>query len=88
MRMWLLTGRTLAAKQSVVRVIAGERLTEFAALEALLIPFRQQHRRDARPRWDAGSVAGFVDKMNQARGQAPPEAHDVSLTLPGSPFRP
>ena len=53
-----------AAKQSVVRVIAGERLSEFAALEALLIP-SGNNIAETLARWDAGSVAGFVDKMNQ-----------------------
>ena len=35
--------------QSVVKVAAGEKLTERQALEAMLIPSWQQHRLDAGP---------------------------------------
>jgi serine-type D-Ala-D-Ala carboxypeptidase (penicillin-binding protein 5/6) len=53
--------------QSVVRVRAGERLTERQALEALLIP-SGNNIASMLARWDAGSEAAFVAKMNaQAR---------------------
>ena len=50
--------------QSVVPVKAGEQLTEFEALEALLIP-SGNNIAETLARWDAGSVAAFVAKMNQ-----------------------
>ena len=53
-----------ASKQSVVPVIAGEHLSEFAALEGLLIP-SGNNIAETLARWDAGSVPGFVDKMNK-----------------------
>jgi D-alanyl-D-alanine carboxypeptidase (penicillin-binding protein 5/6) len=54
----------LADQQSVVRVRAGEQLSQFAALEALLIP-SGNNIAETLARWDAGSVAAFVSKMNQ-----------------------
>jgi D-alanyl-D-alanine carboxypeptidase (penicillin-binding protein 5/6) len=54
----------LADQQSVVPVVAGERLSEFELLEALLIP-SGNNIAETIARWDAGSVPGFVDKMNQ-----------------------
>jgi D-alanyl-D-alanine carboxypeptidase (penicillin-binding protein 5/6) len=53
-----------ADQQSVVRVAAGEHLSEFAALEALLIP-SGNNIAETLARWDAGSVSAFVAKMNQ-----------------------
>jgi serine-type D-Ala-D-Ala carboxypeptidase (penicillin-binding protein 5/6) len=53
-----------ADKQSVVEVTAGETLTEFEALEALLIP-SANNIAETLARWDAGTVAAFVTKMNQ-----------------------
>src|SRR5579859_4279024 len=53
-----------AQKQSVVKVVAGEQLTEMQALEAMLIP-SGNNIAETLARWDAGSVAAFVDKMNQ-----------------------
>jgi D-alanyl-D-alanine carboxypeptidase (penicillin-binding protein 5/6) len=53
-----------AQDQSVVPVTAGERLSEFEALEALLIP-SGNNIAETLARWDAGSVSGFVAKMNQ-----------------------
>ena len=53
-----------AEQQSVVPVTAGEQLSEFEALEALLIP-SGNNIAETLARWDAGSVAGFVTKMNQ-----------------------
>ena len=49
--------------QSVVRVSAGERLTERQALEAMLIP-SGNNIADMLARWDAGSGGAFVVKMN------------------------
>jgi D-alanyl-D-alanine carboxypeptidase (penicillin-binding protein 5/6) len=54
-----------AENQSVVRVAAGEQLSEFAALEALLIP-SGNNIAETLARWDAGSVAAFVAKMNES----------------------
>ena len=53
--------------QSVVRVAAGEKLTERQALEAMLIP-SGNNIAWMLARWDAGSEGAFVAKMNaQAR---------------------
>jgi serine-type D-Ala-D-Ala carboxypeptidase (penicillin-binding protein 5/6) len=53
--------------QSVVEVVAGETLTEWQALEALLIP-SGNNIADLLATWDAGSLPAFVAKMNgQAR---------------------
>jgi D-alanyl-D-alanine carboxypeptidase (penicillin-binding protein 5/6) len=49
--------------QSVVRVAAGEKLTERQALEALLIP-SGNNVASLLARWDAGSEAAFVARMN------------------------
>jgi serine-type D-Ala-D-Ala carboxypeptidase (penicillin-binding protein 5/6) len=54
----------MAEQQSVVPVRAGEHLTEFEALEALLIP-SGNNIAETLARWDAGSVPAFVAKMNQ-----------------------
>ena len=56
--------RDKAGGQSVVQVIAGEHLSEFDALQALLIP-SGNNIAETLARWDAGSVSAFVDKMNQ-----------------------
>jgi serine-type D-Ala-D-Ala carboxypeptidase (penicillin-binding protein 5/6) len=57
----------LAAGQSVVLVRAGERITERQALEGLLLP-SGNNLAELLARWDAGSQAAFVAKMNaQAR---------------------
>lgn len=53
-----------AEQQSVVPVTAGEQLSEFQALQALLIP-SGNNIAETLARWDAGSVAAFVTKMNQ-----------------------
>lgn len=53
-----------AEGQSVVPVSAGERLSQFDALQALLIP-SGNNIAETLARWDAGSVAAFVIKMNQ-----------------------
>lgn len=52
-----------ADMQSVVEVRAGEQLSEFQALEALLIP-SGNNIADTLARWDAGSTDAFVAKMN------------------------
>ncbi len=53
--------------QSVVAVVPGEKLTERQALEAMLIP-SGNNIASMLARWDAGSEAAFVAKMNaQAR---------------------
>ncbi|SRR6266702_459503 len=49
--------------QSVVQVAAGEKLTERQALEAMLIP-SGNNIAALLARWDAGSEAAFVAKMN------------------------
>jgi serine-type D-Ala-D-Ala carboxypeptidase (penicillin-binding protein 5/6) len=53
-----------ADHQSVVPVAVGERLSEYQALEALLIP-SGNNIAETLARWDAGSVAAFVEEMNQ-----------------------
>src|SRR5579862_3798901 len=52
-----------AQDQSVVRVAVGEKISEYAALEGLLIP-SGNNMAETLARWDAGSVAAFVAKMN------------------------
>ena len=49
--------------QSVVKVAAGEKLTERQALEAMLIP-SGNNIASLLARWDAGSEAAFAAKMN------------------------
>jgi D-alanyl-D-alanine carboxypeptidase (penicillin-binding protein 5/6) len=49
--------------QSVVPVVAGERLTELQALQALLLP-SANNIADVLARWDAGSKERFVARMN------------------------
>lgn len=53
----------LADKQSTVRVLAGEQLTELQLLEGMLIPSANNYAETA-ARWDAGSIDRFVTKMN------------------------
>ncbi len=53
-----------AQQQSVVAVEAGEVLTEYQALQAMLIP-SGNNIAETLARWDAGSVPAFVDLMNQ-----------------------
>jgi len=54
----------VADQQSVVPVVVGEQLSEFQALEALLVP-SGNNIAETLARWDAGSVTAFVAKMNQ-----------------------
>jgi len=58
----------LAQGDSVVAVTAGEGITEYQALEATLLP-SGDNIVDILAQWDAGSLSGFVAKMN-ARAQA------------------
>ncbi|HEY2594516.1 MAG TPA: D-alanyl-D-alanine carboxypeptidase [Chloroflexota bacterium] len=53
-----------AQQQSVVLVRAGETLTEHQALEAMLIP-SGNNIAETLARWDGGSIAAFVAKMNE-----------------------
>src|SRR5690348_16380788 len=53
-----------AQGQSFVAVQAGEVLSEYQALQAMLIP-SGNNIAETLARWDAGSVPAFVDKMNQ-----------------------
>jgi serine-type D-Ala-D-Ala carboxypeptidase (penicillin-binding protein 5/6) len=53
-----------ADQQSVVPVREGEELSEFQALEAMLIP-SGNNIAETLARWDAGTVPAFVTKMNQ-----------------------
>jgi serine-type D-Ala-D-Ala carboxypeptidase (penicillin-binding protein 5/6) len=57
------TDRRLGQGESVVRVAAGERLTERQALEALLVP-SANNIAVVLARWDAGSESRFVARMN------------------------
>lgn len=57
------TAQRRALQQSIVPVAAGERLTERQALEALLLP-SANNIAVVLARWDAGSIANFVAKMN------------------------
>ena len=54
----------LQQKQSVVAVQAGEVLTQYQALQAMLIP-SGNNIAELLARWDAGSVPAFVDRMNE-----------------------
>ncbi|WP_238005408.1 D-alanyl-D-alanine carboxypeptidase [Dactylosporangium sp. AC04546] len=58
----------LASGESLVQVVAGEVLTERQALQALLLP-SANNIAHILARWDAGSSAAFVTKMNQAAAQ-------------------
>jgi serine-type D-Ala-D-Ala carboxypeptidase (penicillin-binding protein 5/6) len=49
--------------ESTVPVAAGERISERAALEAMLLPSANDMARIL-ARWDAGSISGFVSRMN------------------------
>lgn len=53
----------LQGQQSVVKVEAGETLTELQVLEGMLIP-SANNLAETIARWDAGSATTFVGKMN------------------------
>jgi serine-type D-Ala-D-Ala carboxypeptidase (penicillin-binding protein 5/6) len=57
------TDRRAGQGESVVPIAAGEQLTERQALQALLLP-SANNIAAVLARWDAGSVQGFVDRMN------------------------
>jgi serine-type D-Ala-D-Ala carboxypeptidase (penicillin-binding protein 5/6) len=57
------TDRRLGQNESVVPIAAGEQLTELQALQALLLP-SANNIAAVLARWDAGSVEGFVARMN------------------------
>jgi D-alanyl-D-alanine carboxypeptidase (penicillin-binding protein 5/6) len=57
------TDRRAGQGESVVPIAAGEQLTELQALQALLLP-SANNIAAVLARWDAGSVEGFVDRMN------------------------
>jgi serine-type D-Ala-D-Ala carboxypeptidase (penicillin-binding protein 5/6) len=59
------TDRRLGQEESVVPIAAGEQLTERQALQALLLP-SANNIAAVLARWDAGSVEGFVARMNAA----------------------
>ena len=57
------TDRRRGQQESVVSIAAGEQLTERQALQALLLP-SANNIAAVLARWDAGSVARFVVRMN------------------------
>ena len=57
------TDRRRGQEESVVSIAAGEQLTERQALQALLLP-SANNIAAVLARWDAGSVARFVVRMN------------------------
>jgi D-alanyl-D-alanine carboxypeptidase (penicillin-binding protein 5/6) len=57
----------LAAGESVLKVAAGEQISEFDALQGLLIP-SGNNIAGVLAKWDAGSVEAMVAKMNQRAG--------------------
>jgi serine-type D-Ala-D-Ala carboxypeptidase (penicillin-binding protein 5/6) len=59
------TDRRAAQDESVVPVAAGEQLTELQALQALLLP-SANNIAAVLARWDAGTTARFVARMNAA----------------------
>jgi D-alanyl-D-alanine carboxypeptidase (penicillin-binding protein 5/6) len=59
------TDRRRRQQESIVPVAAGEQLTELQALQALLLP-SANNIAAVLARWDAGSVARFVARMNAA----------------------
>lgn len=76
----------VANKESVVEVRAGEQITEFQALQGMLIP-SANNLAETLAQWDAGSVQAFVTKMNQkaaAMHMASTKFADTSGANPGS----
>jgi serine-type D-Ala-D-Ala carboxypeptidase (penicillin-binding protein 5/6) len=57
------TDRRRGQGESVVLIAAGEQLTELQALQALLLP-SANNIAAVLARWDAGSLEGFVARMN------------------------
>lgn len=78
--------RDVEEGDSSLEVVAGERLTERQLLEGLMIP-SACNIADYLARWDAGSVAAFVRKMNAtatALGLRHTHYADASGLSPGS----
>lgn len=78
--------RQLAQGQSVLRVAAGEQLTERQLLEGLLLP-SGNNVADLLAHWDLGSRQAFVARMNaeaQRLGLAGTHYADVSGVNPGT----
>jgi D-alanyl-D-alanine carboxypeptidase (penicillin-binding protein 5/6) len=74
------------SNESVVPVAAGERLTEFQALEALMLP-SADNIAQILARWDAGSVPAFLDRENRTAarlGMAHSHYTDPSGLDPGT----
>ena len=61
------TDRRRGQQESVVRVAAGEHVTEWQALQALLLP-SANNIAAVLARWDAGSEEQFVARMNATAG--------------------
>jgi len=57
-----------AAQDSVIPFSSGEQLTEFQAIEAMLIPSADDVA-DVVAQWDAGSIPAFVGEMNALAAQ-------------------
>jgi serine-type D-Ala-D-Ala carboxypeptidase (penicillin-binding protein 5/6) len=57
------TERRSRQRESVVPIVAGEQLTERQALQALLVP-SANNIAAVLARWDAGTIARFVERMN------------------------
>ncbi|HUY74860.1 MAG TPA: D-alanyl-D-alanine carboxypeptidase [Candidatus Dormibacteraeota bacterium] len=72
----------VADKESVVPVRSGEQITELQALQGLLIP-SANNLAETLARWDVGSVAAFVMKMN-ARAKALGLAHTTFADTSGA----
>ena len=66
-------------RQSNLRVTRGERLTERQALDAILVP-SANNIAYALARWDAGSPAAFVDRMNRMAARL--DLHGTHYTDP------
>jgi D-alanyl-D-alanine carboxypeptidase (penicillin-binding protein 5/6) len=58
-------GRRKAQGESLVRVAAGERISQRRALQGLLLA-SGNNMADILARWDAGSISAFVAKMNSS----------------------
>ncbi|MFE2544332.1 D-alanyl-D-alanine carboxypeptidase family protein [Actinacidiphila glaucinigra] len=65
--------------ESVVKVTAGQELSEYEALEAVMLPSANNIAR-LLARWDAGSEAAFVRKMNAVAREL--GMHDTTYTDP------
>jgi D-alanyl-D-alanine carboxypeptidase (penicillin-binding protein 5/6) len=57
-----------AAQDSIIPLTAGEQLTEYQAIEAMLVP-SADNVADVMAQWDAGSMQAFVGEMNALAAQ-------------------